>query len=1590
MDVVKTWEPSRSSLSTTLHASRSRLSNPLSDLQGPPRHRGSSSTASVLCGSVVVPGGVGGPPGSSIAAAASAASAAAAAAVDDPSEKAAAAAFEAAEHASQRRRNITRNFAIDLLQHLEMSPETMAGLFADKARSLRGREGLRGEAHLTPDELPEFLEELVVAQNAVFFEGQQDNVLSRESRARERESLLHNLREKVRGLYRAVDINETGALRWEALMWFLIQAAMKGRIGGSPDIHLYHPSRKHGVVPRSEPKLQRIEYAPALKRLFVSVEEGIRITDPANPLDPAADFVPVGGSGILCSVYVPFYKAIAASCADLTVRVVDVKLKKCRAVAPCDESQLCIVWSEGRRHLLTASRSGQISVWALRLFREGGRGVTEDTSLGDNPSVMVRLQQIQRWDCHRSPVQAMLVLPSQRIVSASLDPALYIQEPAHGEIVVTCTGATAGLLALGHSSYSGIVLSGGFQKELMAWPVTSGRHTPLLLQDKLCPHAAPIIGIHAVDGSPEVISCEQSGAVKVWDLRTLQCVQTLTRSSYALPAVEQAMLFSSMTYVPPDQKIYVSAPRRVIGMGISAGVTGSSVTVDTQSNTAACYAVDSQMLVTAAGARVRFWQVSTGELCTAHSGLVPEKEQISALAIDNTGCVLFAGTQKGYVRSFTLANGTFICKYLACPGQEVRFLTVVMVTEGLRYLIGAGWGGKVFVFSVCGTSTVMARMTNTSFRRDLAGGRMVAYDPVSSLFLIGGRAQFSLWKVSKSPRHGLFASLRIGAANCANTSSVGCVRFVDDEPVVAIGVGRNVVQLWSVPSKTSEDEHVRLRLLLQWETPTSRPLCALSYLPTERLLSCGDDKGTLVTYAVGPVLDLARLSYASSESPAEAAAAADSPPVSTKDSPRMAAAARKVRLGVAVANVLGSQAEAGKGGALVQAIPPGSVAMSPVAVREGAHVEGCIGLMSLTDPHKIIVSSGYDRCVRIWSPILVPLGCLNPYVAGGGYSIKEDTLSQKELEMLRAHERAMVAPPSPTPASSTFLTELPAVEARCLPKPSASGLSVNAAALPPASPAARGEGDADTPSVKLRVPVPETPTALAALPEHVRQLLSALDQEEGGWSSASPPPQSPVKKTTRLRQRLRAKVRASALLGGKKEKRRSSARAAVGEAGGCGGGGGGGGGDGGSENDPSAQWAQETGESGDTHKDISFNKGVWGRQFNKDAKLLASVRKNTEEPEAVVYETTAAGEVVAKRREKAADLHKLRRFVRESNDAHLKIVRTGLTAGARIAIGTTLSQRTVETATETRALDRSDHRLRGYVMTSKQSKLEELERYASEGMDLYDILLTACRAQIKKNDTILSRTLRHDRVTREKRRRRAEAHRHFRIANRHVTEALRKNEHLDFATLWDHLKRSLAAEAFQGRVGGGGGGGNGGSPSGSDAYSSDAGSDDAASPGRSASPRDTRTSPTAAAAATATAAAAAGNPSAMFRSPPPPPLESPGLAEFGGDVYNCTFQQLRASRSPRSTVRPMTSDDRAVLHAVMEERPRGEAPAAAPATTSAGKVRHDLLRPLSQQERQRRVKVSEQRGRGLMLALANAPPGDLGVAGGLRRARAAR
>ena len=875
---------------------------------------------------------------------------------------------------------ITRNFAVDLLQHVDMQPADMEHAFVELAQECRECRLPRKELYLTQSELEVFFHRLLTAQAAQNAPRKRRVIDTFATEVyHETSHLLFNLKQKVASLFQAIDIDEANTLKWEQLFWFLIQATMKGRVSGAPEIHTYNVTSKH-TVPINEPALSTIQYVPSLGKIMINADKGIRLCESDSPF-ANYEFIPVAGGKLLCATYIKYHNIVVASCVDLTMRIVDLKLKRERCVMRLDESQLDMVWSTKGKVLYTASRSGCITVWGIKLCRETGRYISDETDPGENANIIIELHALQKWSPHSSPIHRVLILPNDKIVSASLDPAVHVQEPIRGDIVVSCGGAASGLLTLAFSNESGLLLSGGYQREILAWPVTSGKHSPLMLVDKICPHTTPIVGLHAVQDSPQVISCEQSGMVKIWDLRTLLCVQTFTRNALGIRGhVGSDNLFGSMCFVPGEKQLYVAAPKRFVCLSYCHSVDRSVNTVDGSQNTAPAYATESQMLVTGAGRRVRFWHIGNGELCTAHSDLVPENDQISALAIDQSGSAFFVGTQRGYVRSFTTSNGAFICRYSACCGQEVRHLEVITVSASLRYLFGVGWNGKVFVYNLSGTTARIAGMSNPEFPKCVTQGKCTAYNENRLLYAVGTKSVFTLWKISKDPRHGAFTPLLLDTVRCAEASVIGCMCFFDSHPLLAVGVGKGFIQIWIIPT---DSQSRKLRLVLQFETPSKTPLSAVTYSSSSKILVVGDEKGVLLCYTVGKIVTAA----------------------------------------LEVVDKSSTFIRAGRGALFADKFKP-----TPFA-EQRTHDEGFMGLSAYNTPHSIVVASGYDRRIRLFSPWLVPIGFLDPYVIGGSYNISSHTLTDTVHASLIAHEESMVMQEKAA-TKSTFLTDLPEVDMR--------------------------------------------------------------------------------------------------------------------------------------------------------------------------------------------------------------------------------------------------------------------------------------------------------------------------------------------------------------------------------------------------------------------------------------------------------------------------------------------------------------------------------------------------------------------------------
>ena len=89
-------------------------------------------------------------------------------------------------------------------------------------------------------------------------------------------------------------------------------------------------------------------------------------------------------------------------------------------------------------------------------------------------------------------------------------------------------------------------------------------HKPYKLEDGSHPHRTSLVGVHAAARTPQIVTCDRRGLMKLWDIRMFRCVHTFT-----VGAMEGSQMqyypreINSFAYVDKLQQILVSDSRRV-------------------------------------------------------------------------------------------------------------------------------------------------------------------------------------------------------------------------------------------------------------------------------------------------------------------------------------------------------------------------------------------------------------------------------------------------------------------------------------------------------------------------------------------------------------------------------------------------------------------------------------------------------------------------------------------------------------------------------------------------------------------------------------------------------------------------------------------------------------------------------------------------------------------------------------------------------------------------------------------------------------------------------------------------------------------
>jgi WD40 repeat protein len=156
---------------------------------------------------------------------------------------------------------------------------------------------------------------------------------------------------------------------------------------------------------------------------------------------------------------------------------------------------------------------------------------------------------------HSDIVTDMIILKNlDTLVSCSLDRTIVNWDTSTNQAIATYDGHRTGVFNLSYSPAYRLLFSVGFDHDALVWsPFVGG------MVYRLKGHMHTLVGCYASESKPEVVTADQSGTFKLWDVRNFECVQTWQMNDLdetqqpSLPTALSAFSFQSWPSDDPSQ-----------------------------------------------------------------------------------------------------------------------------------------------------------------------------------------------------------------------------------------------------------------------------------------------------------------------------------------------------------------------------------------------------------------------------------------------------------------------------------------------------------------------------------------------------------------------------------------------------------------------------------------------------------------------------------------------------------------------------------------------------------------------------------------------------------------------------------------------------------------------------------------------------------------------------------------------------------------------------------------------------------------------------------------------------------------------------
>ena len=355
---------------------------------------------------------------------------------------------------------------------------------------------------------------------------------------------------------------------------------------------------------------------------------------------------------VLSCEYIKSHKWFVTTSSDKTVGFWD-QTYSLRRRLKTPNIQYCAKWAEENQMLFTGDNYGRITSWNI-----------------DN------LHELYHIDSHQKAIMSLLPIKHLGlIVSASLDHSLHISDMVTGDLRTDLKGHRKGVLSVDYCSDYGILLSSGFERDVLGWNLFF--NNPVA---RFVGHREAVVSVYNVPNTPQIVSADAGGNVRVWDVRTNKCVQNFT-----LDEPISAFGFNC----DKDMLLLGSKKVRYFDRG---PIPDPYLTSDYPCS-GALYNPVYNNFATSYLKTVQIWQGSTGEFTCAYIDVT--ESDITAMCLGKVKRRLWVGDKDGDVRCILYSNGAFSKNADGFKSE----ITALKYLDSSSLLIGSEMSGFIKVFS---------------------------------------------------------------------------------------------------------------------------------------------------------------------------------------------------------------------------------------------------------------------------------------------------------------------------------------------------------------------------------------------------------------------------------------------------------------------------------------------------------------------------------------------------------------------------------------------------------------------------------------------------------------------------------------------------------------------------------------------------------------------------------------------------------------------------------------------------------------------------------------------------------------------------